>query len=80
MNYEVIGKYAKVTLTISDFDKNATVENVYNYMPKEVKDFRDRNKDKSNFKETYITGRTSPYQPNTDNNIVGGITYIFELT
>ncbi len=78
-NYKIASKYAEVTITANDIDENCTEENIYEYMPKEVKDFYYKNKNKSNFRETRISGRCSPDTPFTEKGI-DGITFIFELT
>lgn len=79
MEYKISDKVASVTITAKDVDEKVTKENVYNYMPKEVQDFRNKNKDKPNFKETYINGRTSPYLQSSEGISWDAVTYYFEL-
>ena len=77
MEYKITNKYAEVTLTSKDIDKNAIGREIFSYMPKEVIEFRDKNKNKSNYKENYIYGRTTPY---LKNELFDGVTCYFELT
>jgi len=77
MEYKITNKYAEVTLTSKDIDKNAIDREIFSYMPKEVIEFRDKNKNKSNYKENYIYGRTTPY---LKNELFDGVTCYFELT
>jgi len=77
MEYKITNKYAEVTLTSKDIDKNAIDRDIFSYMPKEVIEFRDKNKNKSNYKENYIYGRTTPY---LKNELFDGVTCYFELT
>lgn len=79
MEYKVTDKYAKVTITSNDIDRNATDRDIFSYMPKEVIDFRNKYKDKPNYKETYINGRTSPYPKDKSNQSFDGVTYYFEI-
>jgi hypothetical protein len=80
MEYEVTNKYARVTITSEDIDKNATDRDIFSYMPKEVIEFKDKHKDKPNYKETYINGRTNPYPQDIPNTLFDGVVYYFELT
>lgn len=78
MDYKVTNKYVEVTISSNDVDSNCNENNIYSYMPREVQDFYNKNKEKPNFRETKINGRYAPYSPSTENS-VDGITFIFEL-
>lgn len=82
MKYKLENKYAEVSITPKDVDGNMTKENIYSYMPEEVQEFYYKNKDKSNFKETLISGIMRPYFENDQQVLTtsfNGVTFIFEL-
>jgi hypothetical protein len=77
MYYKVENNKVEVHVTAKDVDSNCTEENIYSYMPKEVQDFINENKNKSTFKKTEILGRVAPY-PTNPSEIVDAIAFYFE--
>lgn len=81
MELKIYERGASVTMTVLDFDKQATEENFKDYFPQEFKDLIIKNKDSKNYKEIFVWGRSKPYpvgDPIKDNVCMDGFTYCIE--
>lgn len=79
MKYEITNKQAKVVILYNDIKETLTFKNVYNHLPKEIIEFINKHKNKPNYKETSIVGRTTQY-PTNKLSVLDGIVYYFQLT
>lgn len=76
MYYKISEKSVEVHITNLDIDKGIDIYNPYEHFPSKVKDFIHINKDKQNFKESKVNGRTQ-YE---DDSSIDGMIFLFELT